>query len=464
MDSDTIPSEPTTDFEPPATAVVTGPSLDSTSPAAVRRRGSMIRRAAIVLALVVTFSVGIGVGLLAMPALGTVGTTTPAPTGSAAPDFGLIREAWDVLHTKYVGADQLNDKDLIYGAINGMTQAVGDTGHTSFLTPEERAQRSNDLSGQYVGIGVRIDTAEDGLPLIVGVFPKSPADTAGLVVGDEIVAVDGKQTKGHTVDDIVSWVRGEAGSQVKVTARTGATGKDREVSMIRAAVEVDPVSWTLVPGTKTALIRLDQFSTGAADDLKKAVAAAREAGADRLVLDLRGNPGGYVNEADAVASQFLKSGNVFIERSADGKETTHPVAAGGVATDLPLVVLVDSGTASSAEIVSGAIQDAKRAQIVGIKTYGTGTVLGEFPLTDGSALRVGTVEWLTPDGRRIWHEGIAPDVVVERASDVVPLDPTDVSKLTAAQVDAIKDPQLARALTLVADLAKPSAAESAPEN
>jgi len=105
--------------------------------------------------------------------------------------------------------------------------------------------------------------------------------------------------------------------------------------------------------------------------------------------------------------------------------------------------------------VSGAIQDAKRAQIVGIKTYGTGTVLGEFPLTDGSALRVGTVEWLTPDGRRIWHEGIAPDVVVERATDVVPLDPTDVSKLTAAQVDAIKDPQLARALTLVADLAKP---------
>ena len=315
MDSDTIPSEPTTDFEPPATSVVTGPSLDSTSPAADRRRGSMIRRAAIVLALVVTFSVGIGVGLLAMPALGTVGTTTPAPTGSAAPDFGLIREAWDVLHTKYVGADQLNDKDLIYGAINGMTQAVGDTGHTSFLTPEERAQRSNDLSGQYVGIGVRIDTAEDGLPLIVGVFPKSPADTAGLVVGDEIVAVDGKQTKGHTVDDIVSWVRGEAGSSVKVTARTGATGKEREVSMIRAAVAVDPVSWTLVPGTKTALIRLDQFSTGAADDLKKAVGAAREAGADRLVLDLRGNPGGYVNEADAVASQFLKSGNVFIERS-----------------------------------------------------------------------------------------------------------------------------------------------------
>ena len=455
MDPDTITTEPTTDIEPPATPVVTGPSLASTSQAAGRRRGSMIHRAAIGLALVLTFSVGIGVGLLAMPALGTVGTTTPSPTASTAPDFGLIQEAWEVLHTKYVGAAELNDKDLIYGAINGMTEAVGDTGHTSFLTPEERASRANDLSGQYVGIGVRIDTAEDGLPLIVGVFPKSPADTAGLAVGDEIVAVDGKQTTGHTVDDIVGWVRGEAGSSVKVTVRPGATGKEREVSMVRAAVAVDPVTWTLVPGTKTALIRLDQFSTGAADDLKKAVGAAREGGADRLILDLRGNPGGYVNEADAVASQFLKSGTVFIERSADGHETTHPVAPGGVATDLPLIVLVDGGTASSAEIVSGAIQDGKRAQIVGIKTFGTGTVLGEFPLTDGSALRVGTVEWLTPDGRKIWHEGIAPDVVVERASDVVPLDPEAVGKLTPAQVDAIKDPQLARALSLVADISTP---------
>ena len=457
MDSDTIPTEPTTDIEPPATPVVTGPSLASTSPAAGRRRASMIHRAAIGLALVLTFSVGIGVGLLAMPALGTVGTTTPSPNPSAAADFGLIREAWDVLHTKYVGAAELSDKDLIYGAINGMTEAVGDTGHTSFLTPEERAARNNDLSGQYVGIGVRIDTADDGLPLIVGVFPKSPAATAGLAVGDEIVAVDGKQTKGHTVDDIVGWVRGEAGSSVKVTVRPGADGKEREVSMVRAAVAVDPVSWTLVPGTKTALIRLDQFSTGAADDLKKAIGQAREKGADRLILDLRGNPGGYVNEADAVASQFLKSGTVFVERAADGHETTHPVAPGGVATDLPLIVLVDGGTASSAEIVSGAIQDGKRAQIVGIKTFGTGTVLGEFPLTDGSALRVGTVEWLTPDGRKIWHEGIAPDVVVERASDVVPLDPEDVGKLTPAEVNSIKDPQLARALSIVADISTPVA-------
>jgi len=451
MNLEPIPTEPTTDPEPPdATSIATGPSLVSGSSAAGRGRGSKVRRAAIGLALVLTFSVGIGVGRLALPAGGDAGTTTPDPTGGAAStDFGLVREAWDTLHTKYVGADQLNDKELIYGAINGMTEAVGDTGHTSFMTPEQRAQRSNDLSGKYVGIGVRIDTADDGLPLIVGVFDGSPADKAGLAAGEEIVAVDGKPAAGHKLNEVIGWVRGEVGSTVKVTVRPGATGKERDVSMVRADVAVTPVSWALVPGTRTALIRLEQFSQGAADGLKAVLGEARAAGADRIVLDLRGNPGGYVNEADAIASQFLKSGIVFIERDAQNNRTEHPVAAGGLATDLPMVVLVDGGTASSSEIVSGALQDAGRAQIVGIKTFGTGTVLGEFSLTDGSALRVGTVEWLTPSGRQIWHQGITPDVIVERASDIAPLDPRDIGKMTPAQVKALTDLQLARALTLV---------------
>jgi carboxyl-terminal processing protease len=453
MDSDPTLTEPTTDPEPPvATPVVPGPSLVSVSPAAGRGRGSVLRRAVIGLALVVTFSVGIGVGNLALPALGITGSPTPAPS-TGTTNFGLIKEAWDTLHTKYVGADQLNDRDLIYGAINGMTEAVGDTGHTTFMTPEERADRSSDLSGKYVGIGVRIDTAADGLPLIVGVFKESPAEGAGLKVGDEIVAVDGKATKGKTIDEIVGWVRGEAGSSVTVTVKTGGDGKEREVAMVRADVAVDPVSWAIVPGTHTALVRLEQFSQGAADDLKKALTATKTAGADRIVFDLRGNPGGYVNEADAVASQFLASGTVFIERAADGHTTSHPVAEGGLATDLPLVVLVDGGTASSSEIVSGALQDNGRAQVVGVKTFGTGTVLGEFPLSDGSALRVGTVEWLTPKGNEIWHKGITPDVVVERASDIAPLDPEQVGKMTPAQISKLADLQLAKALTVVSAVA-----------
>jgi len=460
MDPDSIPTEPIIDPEPPdATVVAPGPSQVPGSPTAGRGRGTAIRRAAIGLALALTFSVGIGVGRLVPPAEGGADTTTPSPTGrpTSAQELALIGQAWEILHDQYVGADQLDDRALAYGAIRGLTEAVGDTGHTSFLTPEERAERANELSGSYVGIGVRIDAAEDGLPVIEAVFRGSPAEKAGLHSGEEIIEVDGKTTASHELDEVASWVRGEAGSTVRIEVRSGPDGAERVVSIVRADVAEVVVSWAMVPGTTTAFLRLDQFSHGAADDVKAALDEIRAAGADRLILDLRGNPGGYVNEAVGVASQFLSSGDVYVERDAAGKETRHPVSSGGVATDLPLVVLVDNGTASSAEIVSGALQDAGRGQIAGVETYGTGTVLGEFPLEDGSALRVGTVEWLTPKGRRIWHEGIVPDVIVERAADVAPMGPDDVRTMTPAQVAALTDPQLARALTLASAAATPPA-------
>ncbi len=460
MDPDSIPTEPIIDPGPlDATDVAPGPSQVSGSSTADRGRGTAIRRAVIGLALALTFSVGIGVGRLAPSVEGGSGSSTPNPTGhpTSAAELGLIVQAWDILHDQYVGKDQLDDQALAYGAINGLTAAVGDTGHTSFLTPEERAARANQLSGSYVGIGIRIDTATDGLPVVDQVFKGSPAEKAGLKAGDELTEVDLRTTSGHSLDEVAGWVRGEAGTTVRLGVRSGPKGTEREVSIVRAAVAEVVVSWAMVPGTKTAFLRLDQFSNGAADDVKAALGEIKEAGADRLILDLRGNPGGYVNEAVGVASQFLASGDVYVERDAAGHETHHPVSPGGVATDIPLVVLVDGGTASSAEIVSGALQDADRAQIVGVKTYGTGTVLGEFPLSDGSALRVGTVEWLTPKGRRIWHEGIVPGVIVERAADVAPLGPDDIKSMTAAQIAALTDPQLARALTLASAASAPPA-------
>jgi carboxyl-terminal processing protease len=225
---------------------------------------------------------------------------------------------------------------------------------------------------------------------------------------------------------------------------------------VRAEVAVQTVSWAMVPGTRTAVLRLEQFSQGAADQVEAALGEIHAASANRVVLDLRGNPGGYVNEAVGVASLFLAGGDVFVERDASGEETRHEVSPDRAGTNLPLVVLIDAGTASSAEIVSGAIQDAARGQLIGVTTYGTGTVLGEFPLTDGSALRVGTVEWLTPKGRRIWHEGIVPDVVVERPAEIQPIVPDDLRTMTAAQVGSLTDPQLAQALTVVAAAEAPA--------
>ncbi|MFL5686764.1 MAG: S41 family peptidase [Chloroflexota bacterium] len=450
MDTDQSPTPPTTDPKPPeVTSVTPGSSQVSASPAGGRGFRMAVVGAIVALALVVTFTAGIGVGRLVAPD-GAFGNSAPNPASSTAPTtFGLIREAWDTLHQRFVGRDQLDDRALIYGAIEGMTDAVGDTGHTDFMTPEEREQRNDSLSGSYVGIGVRIEPDDAGQPKIIGVFDGSPAEKAGLVPDDVIVAVDGKRTEGASIDDVASWVRGEAGSTVKITIRHGTDGAERTLSIARADVPVQAVTWTMVPGTKTALIQLEQFSNGAADTMVKTLKVARAAGADRIVLDLRGNPGGYVNEAVGVASQFLTSGLVYVERNAEGQTTDHPVSAGGAATDLPLVVLVDGNTASAAEIVSGALQDAGRAKVVGETTFGTGTVLGEFDLSDGSALRVGTVEWLTPKGRRIWHEGIAPDVSILLPNGVQPLTPDDIGRLTGAGVGKIPDSQLAKALELV---------------
>ncbi|MFL5779595.1 MAG: S41 family peptidase, partial [Chloroflexota bacterium] len=337
--------------------------------------------AGITIALLLTFVGGASLGRLAAPeappAAGSVATTP------SAKELALISEAWGLIHDKYVDAASLDDRKLAYGAIDGMTDAVGDTGHTSFLTPEERQQRSSSLQGSYVGIGAELDTTATGLPRIVGVFKDSPADKAGLKPGDVVMAVDGRPTTGHDLDEVIGWVRGEAGTQVVLTVRAGETGPERELKITRGDVHVDPVSWTVVPGTQTAFLRLEQFSNGAANELVTALKAIKEAGANRIVFDLRGDPGGYVNEAVGVASQFLSSGDVFTERDAAGHTTHHPASPGGAATDVPMVVLVDDGTASAAEIVAGAIQDAGRGTIVGAKTFGTGTVLAEFSLSDG---------------------------------------------------------------------------------
>lgn len=439
------PQAPTID--PPTTAVP--------SPAPGRRR-LVARRAAIVFALAVAFGAGVGVGRIE-PAIGGNGlaTASNAPGSSATPgaEFELIREAWDTIHKNYVAASSLDDRALAYGAIDGMTDAVGDTGHTTFMTPEERAARNSSLSGSYVGIGAVVDAAADGLPLIVSVYRGSPADEAGLHAGDELLAVDGKTTVGEDVETVVGRVRGDAGTPVVLTIRSGADGPTRDIRIVRADVQSEPVSWAMVPGTKTAMLRLEQFSSGAGPKFRAALEELKAAGTDRLILDLRGNPGGFVNEAVSVASEFLDSGNVYLERNAAGEQKATAVVGGGVALDIPLVVLVDESSASASEIVAGALQDAGRATVVGSKTFGTGTVLGEFALSDGSALRIGTVEWLTPKGRVIWHEGIAPDVVVSRPADVAPVVPDDLKPMSASDVGGLGDPQLKRAIELAAGAA-----------
>ena len=265
----------------------------------------------------------------------------------------------------------------------------------------------------------------------------------------KVLAVDGVSTDGQDIDAVVKKIRGDEGTTVKLSILHEGDSAPTDYSIVREKVTVPAVSWAMIPGTTLADLRLEEFSSGSGKEVVDAIQAAKKAGATGMVLDLRGNPGGYVGEAVDIASQFIPDGTVFQQRDKTGKVTDVPVKSGGEATTLPLAVLTDIGTASSAEIVAGAIQDAGRAKLIGEKTFGTGTVLNEFPLKDGSALLVGTIEWLTRNGRQIWKNGIEPDVTLKSdpAGKIVP--PGDLSGLGADGLQKSGDLQLLKAIELL---------------
>ena len=410
------------------------------------RLASVRRAIAAIVILVVVFAAGVGVGRTDTAAPGGGGTVVvPA---SLPPEFATYVEAWQILHDKYVDPAGLDARTLTYGSIDGLVKAVGDTDHTRFLTPEDLAQQHTSLSGSIVGIGALMST-ESGGAIIQSVIPGGPADRAGLRSGDHVLAVDGEPTVGQDVDTVVRRIRGDAGTTVKLSILHAGDTAPILVSIVREKVIVPAVSWALVPGTTIADLRLEEFSSGSAKQVVEAIAAAKEAGATAIVLDLRGNPGGYVDEAISIASQFLTDGDVYRQRDRTGTTTSIKVKSGGTATDIPLAVLVDLGSASSAEIVAGALQDAKRAQLIGKTTFGTGTVLNEFPLKDGSALLVGTIEWLTRDGRQIWKHGVVPDITLESDPPGKIVPPTDFAKLGATGLATAGDLQLLKAVELL---------------
>ena len=326
------------------------------------------------------------------------------------------------------------------GAIVGMSDSLDDRGHTGYLTPDEVKSRDDSLSGTFVGVGAVLDE-QDGSIIITRVLSDSPAERAGMTAGDELVSVDGVGVSGLTVDEVVSRVRGPEGSEVALELKS-PDGVTRTLTITRAKLDLPLVSWAFAPGTKNAVIRLESFSSGAARAVTAALKDAMDQGADGVVLDLRGNPGGYVNEPVETASLFLEKGVVYRSVDRSGKETAHDVLGNPAAPDLPLVLLVDDQTASSAEILTGSLQDSGRARVVGTKTYGTGTVVNTFPLKDGGALTIGTERWLTPNGHAIWREGLVPDEVVALPRGATLVVPDDFANLGSGGIAGGDDTQL----------------------
>lgn len=415
----------------------------------------------VLLITVGVFSAGVLVGNGAPLAFAQSGASRPADAPEDFPDeFDVFYQAWQIVEDKFVDQEVVDPTTLTYGAIDGMLKALGDEGHTDFLTPDELEEQQSDISGTYKGIGARLDM-RDGVPIIVAPFDGTPADKAGLKNGDIIMAVNGEETAGWEMDEVVENIRGPEGTEVTLTILRidGEDTDTLDVTITRSEIEIPVSDWAMIPGTDVALLRLSQFSANATEHIQESIAQAEEAGAQALVLDLRNNPGGLLQQAVRVTSQFLERGNVLQEEDADGRRRVYRVQRGGVATDIPMVVLINGGTASSSEIMAGALQDYDRAEVVGQTSFGTGTVLEPFMLEDGSALLLGTRQWLTAEGRRIRNNGIEPDHVVELKITADLLSADELEEITVDELLDSEDLQLLKALELLEAL--PEAEEAA---
>ncbi len=338
----------------------------------------------------------------------------PQPPASRDELMAPFWEAWEILHDEFV--DQpLDDGSLVQGAIRGMVDSLGDP-HSSYMDPDEYLQANLPLDGEYEGIGAWVD-ADGEFLTIISAMPGSPAERGGLQPGDQVIGVDGEDVTGLDGNLVIRKVLGPAGTAVRLTIRREGVPDPIDLEIVRERIDLASVESEMLEGD-IGYIRLLSFGAQTADDLDRELADLLRQDPLGLILDLRGNGGGFLHTAVNVASQFLSEGVVLSERFGDGQETIYEVEGGGRATQIALVVLIDGGSASASEIVAGAIQDHDRGLLVGETSFGKGSVQNWIELNDDQgAVRVTIARWYTPDGRQIHEVGLTPDVEVLAAED-----------------------------------------------
>lgn len=323
--------------------------------------------------------------------------------GSEREEFSFLKEVEEKIHESAV--KKISHRELFQGAIRGMVRALEDP-YSEYLDRSTYQTLQTDLSSHYSGVGITLKKEGD-LMKVVSVLGNTPASDSGITPGDLIVAVDGKRAAGLTVDEVARLIQGEPGSRVSLSILRGNQSLD--ITLTRKKIEREAVTASLVKD-RMGLIKIEMFSTGVGGKVREFVRSLTGRGAKGFILDLRGNPGGVFDEAVDVASVFVDGGKIVSSKR--GQSDVVYNARGSVETRLPLVVMVDEGSASASEIVAGAIQDRGRGIVVGSQTFGKNAIQTVVPLSDGSALKLTTSSFFTPSGRSIGDRGITPDVTV----------------------------------------------------
>jgi len=361
----------------------------------------------------------------------------PPPTREPSEAFDLFWEAWHIVERDFYG-DLPDEKGVTYGAIRGAVATLNDP-YTTFVEPQPRELERHDLQGRFGRIGAWVQQQGPGVFLLTPMRDR-PAAQAGVEDGDVLVAVDGVEIAAETsMEDVLTMIRGPVDTVVRLTIRREGVKELLAFEIARQEVEIPSVSWRrLEQAPAIGYVKLNLFSERTADELQEALDDLLAGGVEQVILDLRDNGGGLLQAAIEVTSQFIADGVVLYEEKRE-TEKFHPAKSPYPVVELPLVVLVNGGTASASEIVAGAIQDRGRGLLVGEKTFGKGSVQLIYDLADGSSLHVTASRWLTPDRHQIDGNGIAPNVEVA---------------LTPQDREAGRDPQLEQAIQLVVDLSE----------
>jgi carboxyl-terminal processing protease len=361
----------------------------------------------------------------------------------------LFEQAWNVIDQNYVDRKAVNYQNMSYTAISAMVSSLHDKGHTYFLTPDQSKAFDQQESGKFVGIGITLSQDPTSKNFIINsTMVKSPAAKAGLRRNDIILSINGTATQGKTLDEVSKLISGNAGTAVTMIIQHQGASQPQTFHIVRAEITEQNVIMHYIAQDRIAHIQIVQFADGVSDQLKTSINQAKSMGATKIILDLRNNGGGSVQEAINTVSDFVKSGDVYLQKDNSGHITPQSVTGNTLDTKIPLVVLVNENSASAAEIVPGSLKDNGRAELIGTQTFGTGTVMSRFDLSDGSVLWVGVDEWLTPRGKFIRDQGITPTITVKMPANASILTPNDenVQNMTPQQIQNSGDTQLVRAI------------------